>query len=69
MTENNLSPSPLSESELARRWGVTTRTLQGWRADGIGPKWVVLGKNTIRYQIEDVIEYEASRTKKNNQGE
>lgn len=62
---------PLTETELAKRWDITTRTLQGWRAKGIGPRFTVLGKNTIRYRLEDVLAYEETRikTKKQPQGE
>lgn len=48
----------LSESDLAKRWGITTRTLRKWRADGSGPKWIVIGRNTIRYRMIDVLNYE-----------
>lgn len=48
----------LSESDLAKRWGITTRTLRKWRADGSGPKWIVIGRNTIRYRMIDVLAYE-----------
>lgn len=48
----------LSEKELADRYGLHVRTLNNWRAAGIGPKWIVIGKNTIRYRMEDVIAYE-----------
>lgn len=49
---------PLSENDLAKRWGITTRTLRKWRADGLDPKWIVIGKNTIRYRMIDVLAYE-----------
>lgn len=51
----------LSEKELATRWGVTQRTIQKWRAEGIGPRWTVLGKSTVRYRLDDVLAYEAER--------
>lgn len=57
---------PLTELELAKRWGLSPRTLQMWRRDGIGPAFIDIGRNTIRYRIEDVIAYEESRIK--NQG-
>lgn len=60
---------PLTETELAKRWGLTTRTLQGWRAKNLGPAWIVIGRNTIRYRMEDVIAYEKDRIKETNQGE
>lgn len=50
----------LTEAELAARFDVTTRTLQAWRRDGIGPKFITIGKNTVRYRQEDVEGYENS---------
>lgn len=61
-----MSHKPLSERELAMRWGVTLRTLQNWRAKGCGPKWSVIGKNTVRYLMDDIIDYEQSRRKPAN---
>lgn len=62
---------PLSENDLAARWGITTRTLRMWRKDGNGPKWIVIGKNTIRYRMTDVLAYEAASLKHKpaNEGE
>lgn len=57
---------PLTELELAKRWGLSPRTLQMWRKDGIGPAFIDIDRNTIRYRLEDVIAYEESRIK--NQG-
>lgn len=56
----------LTEEELAKRWQISTRTLQYWRRDGKGCPFIDIGRNTIRYRLEDVIAYEESRIK--NQG-
>lgn len=52
----------LTEPELAKRLGVSVRTLQSWRREGggIGPAHIVIGRHTIRYRIEDVLAYEES---------
>ena len=50
----------LDENLLAQRWGVTTRTLQLWRAKGIGPAFIRLGERSIMYREEDVLAYEES---------
>lgn len=50
----------LNEKQLAERWGMTARTLQGWRAKGIGPKFIRIGERSIFYRIGDVEAYEAS---------
>lgn len=49
-----------SETELAKRWGVTTRTLQQWRAKGIGCRFIRIGERSILYREEDVLAYEAA---------
>ena len=39
----------LKPTEMARVYGVTTRTLMRWRSEGVGPEWVRIGKRMIRY--------------------
>lgn len=53
----NLS-SLLSEQELGERWQKSTRTLQRWRAGHYGPAFILIG-GSIRYRIEDILEFEA----------
>ncbi|MGL4297312.1 MAG: helix-turn-helix transcriptional regulator [Aestuariivirga sp.] len=48
----------LTEKELAARWKLTIRTLQGWRSKGLGPRYVRLGERSIFYRSEDVEAYE-----------
>lgn len=50
----------LDEKELAARWKVSVRTLQHWRQYGTGPVWTVIGKNTVRYRIEDIKAHEVA---------
>lgn len=49
-----------SEKELASRWKMTARTLQSWRAKGIGPRHIRIGERSIFYRAEDVRAYEAA---------
>lgn len=51
----------LTPSEVASRYQVTERTLEKWRAAGVGPDWIPLGRNTIRYRLSDVLAYEEAR--------
>ena len=44
----------LTTAELAERWRISPRTLEGWRDKGIGPTYTRIG-NRVRYHI-DVIE-------------
>lgn len=47
----------LSETELAQRWGVSPKTLQRWRTEGRGPKYLKLSKR-VTYPLEAIMEYE-----------
>ena len=58
MTKNVELPTYLTQSELGARWRVSNRTLQRWRARGIGPAWIELG-GSIRLLRADVEAFEA----------
>ncbi len=47
----------LSETELAHRWGVSPKTLQRWRMEGRGPKYLKLSKR-VTYPLDAISEYE-----------
>jgi predicted DNA-binding transcriptional regulator AlpA len=47
----------LTETELATRWSMTTKTLYRWRTQNRGPKYMKLGKR-ILYPITAVESYE-----------
>jgi DNA-binding transcriptional MerR regulator len=51
----------MNEKELAKRWGLTERTLQKWRRLGVGPAFTVIGQHTVLYLEEDVLAYERSK--------
>ena len=50
----------LTQSDVAKRWGLSEKTLEHWRARRYGPKWLALSRNCIRYRLEDVEEWEAA---------
>ncbi|QQA42005.1 helix-turn-helix domain-containing protein [Pelagovum pacificum] len=50
-------PPRLTERELSEHWRVTTRTLQRWRAEGFGPRWLRIG-GRILYPRDEVLAYE-----------
>jgi hypothetical protein len=50
-------PQFFSQKELARRWGVSPRTLEYWRWQHKGPAFIKLG-GQVRYTLEDVAEFE-----------
>jgi predicted DNA-binding transcriptional regulator AlpA len=47
----------LNENELAQRWGLSPKTLQRWRNEGRGPRYLKLSKR-VSYPVETVIEFE-----------
>ena len=42
---------------LARRWGISPRTLEQWRWRGEGPQFLKIG-SAVRYRLEDIEAYE-----------
>jgi predicted site-specific integrase-resolvase len=55
-----MTNSHLSQRELARRLGISPRTLEGWRWRGTGPCFVKAGGRVL-YRLEDVEAYESQR--------
>lgn len=49
----------ITERALARRWQVSPRTLQRWRANRTGPAFCRIG-NAIRYRLGDVLDHETT---------
>jgi hypothetical protein len=47
----------LCQKDLARRWGLSTRTLERWRMEGRGPPFMKLEGRVI-YRAEDVEAFE-----------
>jgi len=50
---------PLTESELARRWRISARSLQRWRATARGPGFLRIGRR-ILYEPDAVARFEAA---------
>jgi hypothetical protein len=50
----------LCQKDLARRWGLSTRTLERWRMEGRGPAFMKLGGRVI-YRAEDIEAFELER--------
>jgi hypothetical protein len=51
----------LSPEELAERENVPLTTILAWNRNGTGPQYMRLSRQTIRYRLTDVIEWENSR--------
>ncbi len=50
----------LNQTELARRWRISPRTLERWRWVKQGPAFLKIGTHVV-YRIEDVVAYEAEQ--------
>jgi len=53
----------LTTEELASRWDMHPGSLERWRKQGAGPKFIKLGEAgpaRIRYRLEDIVKYEES---------
>lgn len=52
------TPRPhLTQRELAKRWNKSEGTLERFRSEGIGPRFLKIG-GTVRYRLEDIEAYE-----------
>lgn len=49
----------LDQKQLARRWGLSERTLEKWRWAGRGPQYVTLNWSVVRYPLAEIERYEA----------
>ena len=59
--EATLDPEAcLSQTALGARWCMSPRSLERWRREGYGPRWLRLG-GVVRYRLEDVRAYERAR--------
>lgn len=47
----------LNEIEVANRWGMSPKTLQRWRNEGRGPKYLKLSKR-VGYPLEAIVDFE-----------
>lgn len=51
---------PNTQTDLARRWRISPRTLERWRWLGQGPKYLKIGGRVV-YRLEDIEAYEAEK--------
>jgi len=50
-----------NQRQLVDRWSVSERTLERWRWQGCGPRYVKVG-NRVLYRLEDIEDYENANT-------
>ena len=47
----------LTQRELANRWNKSEATIERYRSDGVGPKYLKIG-GAVRYRLEDIEQFE-----------
>lgn len=57
----------LTEQQLAARWQMSVRTLQNWRWQGRGPRYLKIGARVL-YPVEEVEAHEAGQLHQNTSG-
>jgi predicted DNA-binding transcriptional regulator AlpA len=63
------APTLLTNVETAARLGILPKTLEIWRCQGKGPRFIKLGPqptDAVRYNLEDVNEWITAHTFNNN---
>jgi predicted DNA-binding transcriptional regulator AlpA len=56
-----LTVALMTEQELSSRWQISIKTLQRWRGQQTGPKFIKLENRSIRYRLADIETYESQR--------
>lgn len=54
-----MSGNHLNQSQLARRWHISIRTLEAWRWRDQGPNYLKI-RGRVLYRLEDVEAFEAA---------
>lgn len=62
---SSIQPIALDEGELARRWGVSVKTLRRWRKAQYGPRYCKLGRR-ITYLITEIEAFERAASRYGN---
>lgn len=57
MTTEQLNIRHLTQRELAKRWNKSEGTIERYRIDGTGPRFLKIGGRCL-YRLEDVEAYE-----------
>ena len=50
----------LNQRELAKRWGISPRTLERWRSIGFGPAFLKIGSR-VAYRLVDIEAFETAQ--------
>ena len=52
----------LNEQNACELLGYSVRTLQKWRVVGGGPRFVKVSARSVRYRVQDLLDWTAERT-------
>jgi hypothetical protein len=55
------------QKRLAKRWAISERTLEQWRWQGRGPRFLKIGGRVV-YRLSDIEAFELSRVHANTTG-
>ena len=64
--EVELLVKQIGSGKAANLLDVSERTLEKWRREGGGPKFVRISHKLVRYRICDLREFQESRLRENN---
>ena len=64
--EVELLVKQIGSGKAANLLDVSERTLEKWRREGGGPKFVRISHKLVRYRICDLKEFQESRLRENN---
>ena len=53
-----MSKMMMNETELAERWNIGPKTLQRWRSEGRGPRFMKMSKRVV-YPIDEIFDFES----------
>ena len=54
----------LTQTDLARRWTISPRTLERWRWVGEGPVYMKIGGRVV-YRLDDILAFEHAQLRQN----
>jgi predicted DNA-binding transcriptional regulator AlpA len=57
MHSEQLKTRHLTQRELADRWNKSEATIERYRSDGVGPRFLKIG-GAVRYRLEDIEQFE-----------
>jgi hypothetical protein len=66
--EERMTIRHLNQSELAKRWSLSARTLERWRWQRKGPPFLKVGGRVV-YRLEDVEGYETAQLRQRDAAE